>query len=204
MKKALCARSKRFGKLVLPAIPIQSVQIGDNSILCDKITGAGRSVVWMAKIIWEGLKMPRPGRLPAHFPVGAKYVLEARGPLVLRHVELPGGRRIRLEPRKASACVRAKWQQIGVVPDPSAIAALSVNTSPSSESDFQAHRKEGVFEPVILLVMGNAYDRALQSFAKAPPRLVREQIASNILALTRRGMSDPVELYRASLDVANF
>jgi hypothetical protein len=75
-----------------------------------------------------------------------------------------------------------------------------VNTSPSSESDFQAHRKEGVFEPAILLVMGNAYDRALQSFAKAPPRLVREQIASNILALTRRGMSDPVELYRASLD----
>ena len=158
--------------------------------------------------------MPRPARLPAHFPVGTKYVLEARGRLVRRHVELPSGRRIRLEPRRASACVCAKWQQIGIVPDPSAIAAPSkpqralmvekVNTLPSSESDFQAHRKEGVFEPAILSVMGNAYDRAVQSFAKAPPRLVREQIASNILALTRRGMSDPVDLYRASLDVANF
>ena len=150
--------------------------------------------------------MPRPARLPTHFPVGTKYVLEVRGRLVRRHVELPNGRRIRLEPRRASACV--------IVPDPSAIAAPSkpqraimvekVNTSPLSESDLLAHRKEGVFEPAILLVMGNAYDRALQSFAKAPPRLVREQIASNILALTRRGMSDPVELYRASLDVANF
>jgi len=158
--------------------------------------------------------MPRPARLPAHFPVGTKYVLEARGRLVRRHVELPNGRRIRLEPRRASAGVCAKWQQIGIVPDPSAIAAPSkpqralmvekVNTSSLSESDLQAHRKEGVFEPAILLVMGNAYDRALQSFAKAPPRLVREQIASNILALTRRGMSDPVELYRASLAVANF
>jgi hypothetical protein len=137
--------------------------------------------------------MPRPGRSPAHFPVGTKYVLEARGPLVLRHVELPSGRRIRLDPRRASTCVCEKWQQIGIVPGPSAIV----------ESDFQTHRKEGVFEPAILLVMGNAYDRALQSFAKIPPRLVREQIASNILALTRRGMSDPGELYRASLDVAN-
>ena len=158
--------------------------------------------------------MPRPARLPAHFPVGTKYVLEGRGRLVRRHVELPNGRRIQLEPRRASAGVCAKWQQIGIVPDPSAIAAQlksrriliidEVNASPPSKSEFHAHRKEGVFEPAILSVMGNAYDRAVQSFAKAPPRLVREQIASNILALTRRGMSDPVELYRASLAVANF
>ena len=158
--------------------------------------------------------MPRPARLPARFPVGTKYVLEGRGRLVRRHVELPNGRRIQLEPRRASAGVCAKWQQIGIVPDPSVIAAPSkpqralmvekVNTSSLSEADFQAQRKEGVFEPAILLAMGNAYDRALQSFAKAPPRLVREQIASNILALTQRGMTDPVELCRGSLDAGNF
>ena len=158
--------------------------------------------------------MPSPARLPAHFPVGSKYVLEARGGLVQRHVELPNGRRIQLEPRRASAGVCAKWQQIGIVPDPSAIAAPSkpqralmvekVNTSSLSEADFQAQRKEGVFEPAILSVMGNAYDRALQSFAKAPTRFVREQIASNILALTQRGMTDPVELCRGSLDAGNF
>ena len=147
--------------------------------------------------------MPRPARLPAHFPVGTKYVLEAHGPFVLRYVELPSGLRIEL------ACVCAEWQQIGIVPDPSAIAAQlksrriliidEVNASTPSKSEFHAHRKEGVFEPAILSVMGNAYDRALQSFAKAPTRFVREQIASNILALTQRGMTDPVELCRGSL-----
>ena len=158
--------------------------------------------------------MPRPARLPAHFPVGTKYVLEAHGPLVLRHVELPSGLRIQLASRRASTCICAEWQQIGIVPDPSAIAAQSnsqriliidgVNASPSSKSEFHAHRKEGVFEPAILSIMGNAYDRALQSFAKAPTHLVREQIASNILALTQRGMTDPVELCRGSLDAGNF
>src|SRR3974390_3581467 len=158
--------------------------------------------------------MPRPARLPAHFPVGTKYVLEAHGPLVLRHVELPSGLRIQLASRRASTCICAEWQQIGIVPDPSAIAAQSksqriliidgFNASPSSKSEFHAHRKEAVFEPTILSIMGNAYDRALQSFAKAPTHLVREQIASNILALTRRGMTDPVELCRGSLDAGNF
>jgi len=158
--------------------------------------------------------MPRPARLPAHFPVGTKYVLEAHGPLVLRYVELPSGLRIQLASRRASTCVCAERQQIGIVPDPSAIAAQSksrriliideVNASPSSKSEFPAHRKEGVFEPAILSVMGKAYDRALQSFAKAPTRFVREQIASNILALTQRGMTDPVELCRGSLNAGNF
>ena len=99
--------------------------------------------------------MPRPARLPAHFPVGTKYVLEAHGPLVLRYVELPSGLRIELASRRASTCVCAEWQQIGIVPDPSAIAAQSksrriliideVNASSSSKSEFPAYRKEGVF-----------------------------------------------------------
>jgi hypothetical protein len=158
--------------------------------------------------------MPRPARLPAHFPVGTKYALEAHGPFVLRYVELPSGLRIELASRRASTCVCAEWQQIGIVPDPSAIAAQSksrripiideINVSPPSKSEFHAHRKEGVFEPAILSVMGNAYDRALQSFAKAPTRFVREQIASNILALTQRGITDPVELCQGSLGAGNF
>jgi hypothetical protein len=60
--------------------------------------------------------MRKSNRLPTRFPTGAKYVLEARGPMVHRYVELPGGRRVGLAPRKAASCVCAELQAIGIVP----------------------------------------------------------------------------------------
>ena len=45
--------------------------------------------------------------LPTRFPVGTKYVLEGRGPFILRYVELPDGRRFRLSTRKALTCTCA-------------------------------------------------------------------------------------------------
>ena len=33
-------------------------------------------------------------RLPEHFPIGTKYVLEGCGPFVRRYIEFPNGRRI--------------------------------------------------------------------------------------------------------------
>jgi hypothetical protein len=48
--------------------------------------------------------MHRLPRLPARFPAGTKYVLEARGPWVDRFIEYPDGRRMELNPRKAATC----------------------------------------------------------------------------------------------------
>lgn len=42
--------------------------------------------------------------LPECFPAETKYVLEARGNVVYRHVEFPNGERLELEPRKALTC----------------------------------------------------------------------------------------------------
>ena len=56
-------------------------------------------------------------RLPVCFPVGSKYVLEARGPFVRRYVEFPSGRRIKLATRKALPCGCLEWRQISIVPD---------------------------------------------------------------------------------------
>jgi hypothetical protein len=59
--------------------------------------------------------MPNAARLPARFPAGTKYVLEACGPLVRRYVEFPDGRCLHLEPRKALTCCcvasRARWHE---------------------------------------------------------------------------------------------
>jgi hypothetical protein len=56
-------------------------------------------------------------RLPDRFPVGAKYVLESRGPVVRRYIELPRGERINLEFRKALTCTCAAHQAVSIVPD---------------------------------------------------------------------------------------
>lgn len=48
--------------------------------------------------------MRKPNRLPANFPQGSKYVLESRGLIVHRYIELPDGRRLTLPVRKALTC----------------------------------------------------------------------------------------------------
>ena len=61
--------------------------------------------------------MGSSARQPVRFPVGSKYVLEGRGPLVRRHIEFPNGRRVKLSTRKALPCGCWESQQIGIVPD---------------------------------------------------------------------------------------
>jgi len=65
----------------------------------------------------KGPDMPKSTRLPTHFPVGAKYVLESDGPTVRRYVELPGGRRISLPPRKAQSCCAADVSLVPAIAD---------------------------------------------------------------------------------------
>ena len=62
-------------------------------------------------------------RLPEHFPIGTKYVLEGCGPFVRRYIELPNGRRIQLTTRHALSCTCLARQQISIVPDQSAAVA---------------------------------------------------------------------------------
>jgi hypothetical protein len=61
--------------------------------------------------------MGRSARLPARFPVGSKYVLEARGTFVERYVEFRNNRKVRLSPRKALPCECWELQQVSIVPD---------------------------------------------------------------------------------------
>jgi len=61
--------------------------------------------------------MSRSSRLPKDFPPGTKYVLESYGSFVERYIEFPGGRRIRLPPRKASTC-GCVGRQTTLVPKP--------------------------------------------------------------------------------------
>jgi len=71
--------------------------------------------------------MRKSARLPTQFPVGTKYVLESRGPVVRRYVEFPGGQRINLEFRKALTCTCAAAQQaVSIVPqhDPEVLNAI--------------------------------------------------------------------------------
>jgi hypothetical protein len=56
-------------------------------------------------------------RTPRRYPVGTKYVLEARGPFVRRYVEFPNGRRIKLATRKALSCTYAEREKTTIVPD---------------------------------------------------------------------------------------
>ena len=55
------------------------------------------------------------------------------------------------------------------------------------------------FDPAALTVMGEAYERALASFASFPTRPIREAIAAKIIALATNGLLDPVELCEQSL-----
>jgi hypothetical protein len=55
------------------------------------------------------------------------------------------------------------------------------------------------FDPELLSVMGDAYDRSLQLFTRRPSEAVRHAIASQIIVMTERGLRDPVRLCRASL-----
>jgi len=54
-------------------------------------------------------------KLPKHFPVGTKYVVESCGEFVRRFVQLPKGKKIRLPNRKAHTCGCA--EQISIVPE---------------------------------------------------------------------------------------
>jgi len=69
--------------------------------------------------------MVASSRLPARFPIGTKYVLERRGSVVRRYIELPGGHRINLKLRKALTCTCAAQRGVGIVPerDPEALEA---------------------------------------------------------------------------------
>jgi len=42
--------------------------------------------------------------LPKRFPVGTKYVVESRGPVVRRYVKFPDGHKVILAKRKALLC----------------------------------------------------------------------------------------------------
>ena len=44
--------------------------------------------------------MHRTSHPPMRFPLGSKYVVEARGLVIVRYLELPDGRRINLPTRK--------------------------------------------------------------------------------------------------------
>ena len=71
--------------------------------------------------------MVASSRLPARFPIGTKYVLERRGSVVRRYIELPGGHRINLKLRKALTCTCAAQRGVDIVPDhdPEAVEASS-------------------------------------------------------------------------------
>ena len=62
--------------------------------------------------------MPSRPSLPAHFPVGTKYIIERHGPRVNRYFEYPSGRRTYLPSRKALNCICLELQKIGIVPNP--------------------------------------------------------------------------------------
>ncbi len=48
--------------------------------------------------------MRKAARLPARFPAGTKYVLEAHGRSVQRYIEFTDGSRIELRSRQALTC----------------------------------------------------------------------------------------------------
>ena len=56
-----------------------------------------------------------------------------------------------------------------------------------------------VFEPECLAAMGDAYDRSVQCFDHVPSRPIREAIASHIIVLAERGVSDSATLSRGAL-----
>jgi hypothetical protein len=82
------------------------VQNVDKLQFCHKATAA--MLFWYRGMRGKRrAKMPVSSHLSKRFPVGTKYVLEKRGPLVRRYVELPDGRRFQLSTRKALTCTCA-------------------------------------------------------------------------------------------------
>jgi hypothetical protein len=53
-----------------------------------------------------GANQPPAGQLPRRFPVGTKFVIEARnssdGPIYSRHLEFPDGTHVALPPRRSA------------------------------------------------------------------------------------------------------
>ena len=61
-------------------------------------------------------------------------------------------------------------------------------------------RRPGVFEPEVVGVMGDAYERALASFDTVPAKTVREIIAGRIIGLAQKGERDPSVLCEKALE----
>jgi hypothetical protein len=54
------------------------------------------------------------------------------------------------------------------------------------------------FDPEAVTVMGDAYQRVLDSLDIEPPKSVREVIAARIIGMARGGERDPRKLYEES------
>jgi hypothetical protein len=61
-----------------------------------------------------------------------------------------------------------------------------------------------VFEPEIIAVMGDAYERALKSLPTSAPKSVREVIAARIMDLAKTGESDSRKLCDECLATLHF
>ena len=61
--------------------------------------------------------MHRSCRLPTRVPVGTKYILEASGSFVRRHVELPNGRKVALAKRKRRTATKCSRVSVGSAED---------------------------------------------------------------------------------------
>jgi hypothetical protein len=60
----------------------------------------------------EEIPMSRTSNsLPTRFPVGSKYVVESRGPIVRRYVEFPDGHKVTLGERPALSCGKKARQR---------------------------------------------------------------------------------------------
>ena len=91
-----------------------AIQQGETLVLLGR-SGSGKTTA--LRLVNRLLEPTMRPRLPAHFPIGTKYVLEAGGPSVGRYIEFPNGRRIRLATRKALSSTSVARQRISIVPD---------------------------------------------------------------------------------------
>lgn len=63
--------------------------------------------------------------------------------------------------------------------------------------------RSAVFEPEAILVMGEAYERALSTFATRLPESVRQVLAARIIELAAKGERDPHKLCEECLTALN-
>jgi hypothetical protein len=78
----------------------------------------------------------RSARLPKRFPVGATYVVEARGSvqgmtLMHRYVRFPDGRRVELAARLVAACGKAGVTPVKTAKDSTRSARTAANAGAS-------------------------------------------------------------------------